>query len=210
VLRPAAGVEVDTEAREVRIAATVCLDGGWLEQVACSPRSREHEALVVVDVRPSAIHLALMLAGFEPGRPGRWSRQEDGELSLEPPTGAPLDVLVEHADADGGVVRVPVRRWIRDHLGRHEFPRSPWIFAGSSMAPNPEHMGPGEHYVADMTGSIIGLVTFGDELIGFSLVLADQAEVQPPEWELNTGVVPPVGTPVTIILRPWEDAVPAG
>ena len=57
------------------------------------------------------------------------------------------------------------------------------------------------HYVADMTGSIIGLVTFGDEVIGFSRVIADQDAVQPPSWEVRTDHVPPRGTEVTLILR---------
>jgi hypothetical protein len=64
-------------------------------------------------------------------------------------------------------------------------------------------MGPGEHYVADQTGSIIGLVTFGDETVGFEQVLADQQDVQPLEWQVRTEHVPPPGTPVTLILRPF-------
>ena len=44
-------------------------------------------------------------------------------------------------------------------------------------------------------------MTFGDEVVGFSRVLADDAAVQPPEWEANGEVMPPVGTDVTIILR---------
>jgi hypothetical protein len=67
-------------------------------------------------------------------------------------------------------------------------------------------MGPGEHYVADMTGSIIGLVTFGDETIGFSRVLSDQESVQEPVWEAATEHLPEPATPVTIIVRRWPDA----
>ncbi len=62
-------------------------------------------------------------------------------------------------------------------------------------------MGEGEHYVADYSGSIIGLVTFGDEVIGFSEVIADQAAVQEPEWIVDTDRVPPIGTEVTVVIR---------
>jgi hypothetical protein len=62
-------------------------------------------------------------------------------------------------------------------------------------------MGPGEHYVADMTGSIIGLVTFGDEVVGFARVMPDSADVSEPVWEVDPERVPPIGTPVTLILR---------
>ena len=64
-------------------------------------------------------------------------------------------------------------------------------------------MGPGEHYVADMSGSIIGLVTFGDEVIGFSQVISDQDAVQAPEWEVDSEKIPPVGTEVTVVLKKW-------
>ena len=45
------------------------LELGWLEQVACAPATREHESLVVVNAKPSHIHAALLMAGFEPGTP---------------------------------------------------------------------------------------------------------------------------------------------
>ena len=81
------------------------------------------------------------------------------------------------------------------------FPEGAWVFAGSSFAENPEWMGSGKHYVADLTGSIIGLVTFGDEVIGYERVMSDQEAVEPTQWRVNTGHLPPVGTPVTVILH---------
>jgi hypothetical protein len=203
-LAPFPGVVVLPDAPAVELQAWVCLEYGWLEQIACAPGTREHESLVAPRARPSQIHAALLMAGFEPGAPGRWSYKNE-EYSFTPPTGAALDVFVRYTDESNRQIEEPVRRWIRDHLGRHEFPREPWIFAGSAFAPSPEWMEEsGEHYVADVTGSIIGLVTFGDEVVGFSRVLADQAAVQPPEWEVNTEHIPPVGTPVMIILRPFD------
>ena len=85
------------------------------------------------------------------------------------------------------------------------FPESHWVFAGSAFADNPEWMGPGEHYVADLSGSVIGLVTFGDEVIGFETVMADQEAVEPMQWKVNTDHVPPIGTPVTIVLSRAEE-----
>jgi hypothetical protein len=203
-LNPFPGIVVVPDAPAVELQAWVCLEYGWLEQIACAPGTREHESLVVPRARPSQIHAALLMAGFEPGAPGRWS-YENEEYSFTPPTGTALDVFVRYTDESDRLIEEPIRLWIRDHLGGHEFPREPWIFAGSAFAPTPEWMEEeGEHYVADVTGSIIGLVTFGDEVIGFSRVFADQASVQPPEWEVNTERIPPVGTPVTIILRPFE------
>ena len=197
----------------MEVAAEACLDEGYLEQVACSPGTREHESLLVVAAKPSQIHAALLLAGFEPGLPGRWT-YENQTLGTIDPTGDAIDVRVRYTKPDGEEVQTPIREWIRGVVPPHgesdrepvyeKFPELPWVFGGSSIARNTPGMPPGEHYVADMTGSIIGLVTFGDETIGFSRVLADQEDVQAPEWEVNTPAVPPMGTKVTLVLRRWS------
>ncbi|MHC4414465.1 MAG: YdjY domain-containing protein [Planctomycetota bacterium] len=187
----------------VELKGWTCLDAGWLEQVACSPNTREHESLVVIESRPSEIHAALLLAGFQPGAPGKWSYEQE-TLRFTPPTGDRLDVWVRYETKTGEPVEEPIRTWIRDDGQEAELPREPWVFGGSLLVANPEWMGEGEHYVADMTGSIVGLVTFGDEVVGFSRVVADQAAVQPPQWQVRSDHVPPVGTPVTLILRRAE------
>jgi hypothetical protein len=202
-IRPFPGVAVVRSADGraiVELEARVCLEEGWLEQIACSAGSREHESLLVPRAWPSQIHGALLMAGFEPGAPGRWTYEGD-ELTFVAPTGSALDVFVRYATAGGPVIEEPVRLWIRDHQGHHEFPDDPWVFAGSRIATPPPDVEGEEYFVADATGSVIGLVTFGDEVVGFSRVLADDAAVQPPEWEADDEAMPPVGTPVTIILR---------
>lgn len=210
VVNPFDDIVVFPNPAAVEITAWSCLEAGWLEQIACAPSSREHESLVVVKAPPSEIHAALLLAGFEPGSPGAWSYVNDA-LQFTQPTGDRLDVLVRYENAAGHTIQEPIRAWIQDHRGQHEFPDEPWVFGGSAFQKNPQWMGPGEHYVADMTGSIIGLVTFGDEVIGFSRVMADQVSVRPPAWEVRTDHVPPVGTKVTLILRravPRQSTVP--
>ena len=196
------GVAVHAGQGRVEVQAFVCLDGGWLEQVACSPDTREHESLVVVKTRPSNIHAALLMAGIEPGSPGRWS-YEDGTVSVVPPTGDRLDVLVRY-ESNGRRIEEPIGSWIVGTADDRPFPDVPWVFAGSAFAENPDWMKPGEHYVADFTGSIIGLVTFGDEVIGFQEVIADQVDVHPPEWEVDDLLVPPMGTRLTLIVKPWK------
>ncbi len=183
----------------VELAARVCLDEGWLEQIACGPRSREHESLLVPSGQPRQIHAALLAAGFMAGAPGGW-RQQDGETRFTPPRGSRLAIDVRYRDETGIIVEQPVRGWIRDHRGRVAFPDEPWVFAGSRLERDPDG---GELYLADLTGSIIGLVTFGDEVIGFSRVLADRADVQPPEWVADSDAMPPVGTEVTIVISGW-------
>jgi hypothetical protein len=200
----APGVVVLPEEHAVELESLVCLDAGYLEQVACSPHTREHESLVVIRAQPSQIHAAMLLAGFEPGKPGYWT-YENEVLDFHPPQGAELEVDARFVDAEGKPVTEPIRQWIIADDGQTPLPSEPWIFGGSAFESNPESMGPGEHYVADMTGSIIGLVTFGDEVIGFSKVMADKQDVQPLQWVINVDRIPPIGTPVTVIIRRWDE-----
>lgn len=203
LLTPSEDITINRESQRVKLRAWVCLEEGFLEQIACSPGTREHESLVVIRATPSDIHAAMLLAGFEPGTPGRWIYHPEKEkVELVEPRGPELDILVRYEDSNGEQVERPVRTWIREHENHTPFPDKPWVFGGSMFRENPEFMGPGEHYVADMTGSIIGLVTFGDEVIGLKQVISDQAAIHEPEWEVNPDAIPAEGTQVTLIIQP--------
>jgi len=206
VLRPFPHVEVHLEEREVHVDSETCLDAGWLEFVACTPGTKEHESLVVTPAKPSHIHAALLMAGYEPGRPGQWHYDEE-QISVTPPRGDRVDVLFRYEGEDGEPTTVPAREWIIDHLGELDFPAEPWVFAGSRMEKAPPQFGVEEIYVADYSGSVIGLATFGDELLGWSQVFSHDTTVQPAEWAVDTDDIPPIGTPVTVILRRHNEPV---
>jgi hypothetical protein len=70
-------------------------------------------------------------------------------------------------------------------------------------------MGPGEHYVADRTGSIVGIVTFGDETIACDEVRSDKADVDAPQWQARTERMPEPGTQVKLVIRVAGDVPPA-
>lgn len=214
VLVPFDGVRVRLDESggpgSVELDAITVLDVGWLEQVACAVGTREHESLVVPTAEPSQVHAALLLAGFEPGRPGRWWWDEEAMTArLDAPEGDRVRVLVR--DPAAGTV-VPIADWITSTDGE-PFPDAPWIFGGSvwldeatgerfAAAGPPD--GRDVVYVADRTGSIVGLVTFGDEVLGALEVVPDQEAVAAPEWMVRTDAVPVPGTPVVLVIEPWS------
>ncbi len=214
IVRPFEGVLVNTELRRVEIDASVCRPPEPLEQVACSPNSREYESLLSVQlhrrgddgqpiaIKPSDVHAALLLAGFEAGSPGSWT-MENEQIKFVPPTGSELELLVRF-ERGGQMVTQPIRLWILDENGERTFNARPWVFGGSEFKTNPDWMGPGEHYVADITGSVVGLVTFGDETIGFSEVISDFAALREREWFADLNSMPPEGSPATLIIQPFE------
>lgn len=186
-------ISIDRTACTVRVPGVVALREGWLEQAVCRQGTRDHESLVTVAMPPSSIHAALLLAGLEPGRPGRWRVSDDGTLDLVPPTGEAVSIDVEWHDAAGAGQRASLLDWIKtDGVATP----TGFVFAGSVMS---ERGTP--PYAADRSGSVIGLVTFGDEPIASMAVVPDRADVAEPALQAWTDRMPPEGTPVTVVIR---------
>lgn len=208
----APGVRVDRQRGIVEIDGEVCIEQGLLEQIACTPHTREHEALVAVNARPRDVHAALLLLGLAPGAPGTWT-VHDGRLVEHPPSGPPVTVEVRFRAADGTERSEPVTRWVRGVGSGKELEETTWLFAGSVLVPRtrsaitaadagpPGGEGPStDRYLADDSGSVIGLVTFGDEVLAFPKVFPDTEAVAPLEWEAWTERLPPVGTKVVLVV----------
>lgn len=200
IVQPFEGITVRSPGRTVEIQAWVCGGDGPLRQVACSANTREHESLVVVRSRPGEVHAALLLAGYNPGAPGAWGGAPDH--SFRPPTGDRILVRVRFTTVPNAVAEVPIGAWIADPVIGASLPDGPWVFGGSERVSLPRWMGGGDAYQADRTGSVIGLVTYGDEVLGFSRGYRDPGAAALPRWHVDRGAAPPLGTPVTLVLRP--------
>ena len=211
----APGVRVDRAQRLVIVDGTVSLTEGFLEQLVCTPSTRVHESLIAIDAAPREVHAALLLAGLEPGSPGRWQEVADGaggwSVDRVRPTGPRVDVIVRWPGADGELRQAQILEWVRrvgpsgdpsvSPEAAADAPTGHLVFAGSLIRPNTRSMGPGEHYVADMTGSVVGLVTFGDEVIAYDEVIADKVAVDPAVWVARTERMPPEGTRIELLIR---------
>ncbi len=171
----------------------------FLEVVACAPDTREHEALVMTRAKPSHIHAALLTRNLAAGSPGSWIWNGPGsDITYNEPSGDEVEVFLRF-EGPGGFFDVrPVREWIVDRDSGAMLPDEPFTFAGSRFV---QFRG-AEVYDADYAGNIIGLATFGNEVIAWTEVFSPNSEIDEPRWIANRDVVPPYGTPVTIILRP--------
>jgi len=75
-VRPFAdGIQINWTRKQVEVEATVVLREGPLELLACSPNTREHESILVIEARPLHIFKAMGLIGLQPGKPVRSSRR---------------------------------------------------------------------------------------------------------------------------------------
>jgi biopolymer transport protein ExbD len=198
VIKTLPGIVVDTKVREVRLEGEVCLQRGGLELLACSPGTREHESILVIKAKPSHIVFALALLGLSPGQPGYMT--EGGSFS--PPGGTVVDITVRFSvakpDGKTEIVEVPAWKLLKPAGSESGLERPlQWVYVGR----------PSEAALraADQEGTVICLSNFSEAVLDVPFestsVNADLL------YEANPAVVPPVKTPVEIILRPTPERI---
>ncbi|MBM4016740.1 MAG: hypothetical protein FJ288_00180 [Planctomycetes bacterium] len=197
VIKTLPGITVDTGAKEVRLEGLVCLQKGALELLVCSEGSREHESVVVVKAKPSHVTFALALLGLQPGRPGFIT--EGGAYS--PPAGAVVEITARFTMTEGTrskTVEVPAWKLLRPSGAEAGLERPlQWVYVGQS----------GDEALkdSDREGTVVCLSNFTEAVLDVpfesSSVNADLL------YEANPDVVPPLRTPVELILRPTGQRV---
>ena len=204
------GLVINRERRCVDVEASICLSEGSLELIACTKDSKEHESIVVIHARPIHIHTALLLLGARNGNPAmrRAINEEQTRWIDLPPQGDPIDVFLEFKNTEGKMMERPISDFVvrsdeeAGHPGAEKaenaeadkFP-STFIFAGSQLS-DPKKA-PRE-YLADLSGNVISIATFGDELLCLP-------EIQSHEngalmWRIDSTHLPELGTKVTLRL----------
>jgi len=179
---------------ELQVQARVACTRGDLEQVCCARGTREHESLLVTDAPANSVQAGLLALGLRSGSPGSWRTAPDGRLEQVPPSGSLVEVLVRWQD--GVATReTPVGGWLDDRRPGPSDAR--FVFAGSRFVTTPQ----GERFAADLSGSIVGLVTFGDEVLALRQVVPDRAAVRPPAFRARTDAIPRQGVEVTLVIK---------
>ena len=211
------GLVVDFKKQCVDLEASVCLDHGFLELIACVKGSKEHESIVSVVGRPMHIHTALLLLNLDNGNPAMRKQVGEEERWVDiPPRGDQVEVFFVWKDSHGKTVERPVRDFVSHHDGQtdpfsvrntpplpqsqkteaQEFPDS-FVFSGSILRDNGS--GP-RTYLADISGHVLSIASFGDELLCLPNVESNRNATL--TWQVNPKHLPKVGTKITLRLRP--------
>ncbi|MFI4916852.1 MAG: YdjY domain-containing protein, partial [Phycisphaerales bacterium JB060] len=149
---------------------------------------KDHEALMVTNVRPSHIHAALLTLGLEPGSPGAiaWDGQEPVATQAAGPA-----VTVTYRQLESPPPGEPITEFIVDaDTGVHFDARAQWVFAGSLFED--------DRYIADAEGLVVGLHTFGTELVALQEAMSPDSFIEEPRWIAHPQRTPDFGTRVTI------------
>jgi hypothetical protein len=186
-------VEIQGDKRRVLVNAYVCLRDGMLEQLMCRRHTKEHEAILAADVDARDIHKALIIAGAEAGSPVQFTPK------FRPPRGSTVKVTLQYQDK-GKTVTVPAQEWVRNAKTGKNL-AADWVFAGSQLISDPIDKTSPPMYAAN-DGDVICVSNFDTAML--DLPMNSPKDWSAREFEAHTERIPPLDTPVLVILDPQK------
>jgi hypothetical protein len=181
---------VDPHRGVVLIDGQVTLRAGPLEMFACIQKTKEHESVVAVKTQAFPIHAALLALGAEPGHPVQF------QPKFAPPAGTEIDIEVRWRDAEGHWQSARAQEWVRDANTGGILKKS-WVFAGSMFWTDP---GTGRQFYQAEGGDFICVSNFATAML--DLPIESTQTNQGLSFEAFTEQIPPLGTPVRLVLKP--------
>lgn len=182
-------VWIDKATKRVVIVGQICQREAPLELFACLRGTKEHEAVVSVDVRALTVHAGLLAVGAKPGSPAKWD-------PYVPATGTEIEVTVAWKDKEGNRQTARAQDWILDTQTKKAMGHA-WVFAGSMFW---KHEKSGQkHYLAE-GGDFICVSNFPEAMLDLPIESSQVNEAL--LFRAFTERIPPLGTPVTLLLTP--------
>jgi hypothetical protein len=184
-------IRIDKEAKAVIFPASVNMDKGLLEYLIVRSSGKVHESLLRTNVDPYHLQLALLLLGFE-----GTDQPISAQGAPEKPKGERIEIIIEYdkkegAGSSGRINKIKAEEWVaRKTNGDLKSPGSlDWVYTGSLVVQG--------QFLAQSSGSIAAIYRDPGALIDNASVGGESDEI----WFVKEGAVPPVGTPVTVIIK---------
>ncbi len=187
-------VWIDTQKKVVIVDGYVSLQEGMLEMFACPSGTKEHESVVAVYSSAQVVHAALLTLGAEVGTPVQFNPE------FKPPTGTQIDIEVRWKNESGQWQSLEAQQWITD-VKTGQPMAHPWVFSGSGFYKDEET---GEEYYMAESGDFICVSNFSTATLD---IPTESSQVNDGlMFEANAKKIPPIGTPVRLILTPKLEA----
>jgi hypothetical protein len=190
-------VRIDAGARTISCRGRINMDrGGPIELLACTERGKRHETILVLDVEPLHLQLALLLLDLDMGR-NPAVKYPEGSSENERDAADTVSIRVRWKENAAGkdeaeTVEHPAHDLLYNVKKKRVMQPARWAFIGSRQVQG--------KFGAKMTGSLV--VTYHDPLGILELALE---EVNSDIWyEANARVIPEVGTEVDMIIQAPE------
>jgi hypothetical protein len=171
----------------VTFPAQVNMNRGLLEYVLVRNGGKTHESLLRTDVSPYDLNVALLLLGLE-GTDRPLERQGDPDV----PQGDKVEIRISGKNADGKTFSITPEEWIsrKQEEKMVQATSNRYVYTGSVIRDN--------RFLAQMEGSMVALYHDPVAMIDNASPGGESDKV----WFVREGAVPPVGTPVTVTIRP--------
>jgi hypothetical protein len=169
-------ITIHRREKEISFPGNVNMTAGDLEVLIAMPHGRVHESLLVSEIDPLKLQLALLLIGAENG-------SRDGGERI--PQGTMLNIDVQ----PNGGNRVPVEDWLFNKRTSKGMDRFGWVFIGSSFTHD-------MLCLAKEEGNIVNVWSFGNTILDNPAPTGNEDDF----IVVNSGAVPKYGTPVTIYM----------
>ncbi len=179
-------IQIHKDTRSIMFPAQVNMDRGLLEYLIVRSSGKVHESLLRTDVDPYHLQVAFLLLSFV-----GTDRPILHQGSPETPRGDPVEILIAYRREGDQELKIKAEDWVANMYENQlkDVGALKWVYTGSKIFDG--------RFLAQAEGSIVAL--WHDPV-----VLVDNASPGGESnriWFSKEGAVPPVGTPVTVIIR---------
>ena len=178
-------VVLNTDKKEITIPGEINIasDNTIIEFFACGTLGKSHESILILDVEPIYLFIALGLLDLEPGR----------NLTVEgdphEPKGAHVQIFVEW-NRGNDVVTHSARELVWNNITGQPMQKTHWVFTGGRLINN--------QLTSQKYHNIVAVYRDPDSLINNPLPGGTDDRT----YRVNTDTIPPKGTKVKVIIRP--------
>ncbi|MFZ4855163.1 MAG: YdjY domain-containing protein [Desulfuromonadaceae bacterium] len=184
-----AEVLVNKTQRSISFPAIVNMNKGLLEYLLVRNAGKTHESLFRTAVEPYNLQIACLLLDLVgTDKPLAFQGAPDT------PKGDPVSISIEYVLGNGRSHIVNPKEWIVKTVDgeRSEAPALNWIFTGSNVSNG--------RFASQMDGSIVALYHDPAAMIDNASAGGESDKI----WFVNEQTTPPVGTKVTITIKPLK------
>lgn len=177
-------VTIDRSSNEVFFPGKVNVTEGDLEVLICTPSGRAHESLLVSDIDPYKLQLALLLAGAANGTRNAPEEKDGAKPAVV--QGSIIDIFIKPEKLE----RFPIEQWLMNKKTKREKKQEGWVFVGSSFTAD-------KQCLATEEGNIVNLWSFGNTILDNPSTTGDTDDI----FVSYTKRMFPYETPLTIIMK---------
>ena len=186
-------VWIDKQKKRVILEGSICQTNAPLEMFAVPTGTKEHEAIVSVPTEAYVVHAALLAVGAKPGKPVEFGPKPS---DYKPATGTEIDITVKWKNEKGEIQTARAQDWIKN-VKTGKSMKEPWVFGGSGFWKD-EQTGI-EYYKAE-GGDFICVSNFPSAMLDLPIESSQSNDEL--MFQANRDRIPPLNTPVTLILTP--------